>query len=45
MIEVSADRLLEIGRELADRGERWHNHVLSPDCKLNDSTGGPIGSV
>ena len=36
MIEVSAERLLEIGRELADTGERWHNHVLSPDCKLNE---------
>ncbi len=36
MIEVSAERLLEIGRELAGSGERWHNHVLSPDCKLNE---------
>ena len=36
MIEVSAERLLEIGRELADSGERWHNHVLSTDCKLNE---------
>jgi len=36
MIEVSAERLLEIGRELAASGERWHNHVLSPDCKLNE---------
>lgn len=36
MIEVDADRLLEISRELAASGERWHNHVLSPDCKLNE---------
>jgi hypothetical protein len=36
MIEVGAERLLEIGKELAASGERWHNHVLSPDCKLNE---------
>jgi hypothetical protein len=35
MIEVSAERLLEISRELAAAGERFHNHVLSSDCKLN----------
>jgi hypothetical protein len=36
MIEVDPERLLEISRELAGSGERWHNHVLSPDCKLNE---------
>ena len=36
MIEVSVDRLLELGDELAASGERWHNHVLSTDCRLND---------
>jgi len=35
MTEVSAERLLEIGRELQASGERWHNHVLSADCELN----------
>lgn len=36
MIEVDADQLLEIGRELATKGERFHNHVLSDDCKLSE---------
>lgn len=35
-IEVSAERLLQIGEELHAAGERWHNHVLSSDCELND---------
>jgi len=35
-IEVSSQRLLEIGDELHAAGERWHNHVLSSDCDLND---------
>lgn len=35
LTQVSADRLLEIGRELQSKGERWHNHVLSADCELN----------
>ena len=38
MTEVSAARLLEIGRELHASGERWHNHVLSPDCAINPRT-------
>ena len=38
MTEVSAERLLEIGRELQASGERWHNHVLSADCELNRRT-------
>ncbi|HJO02713.1 MAG TPA: hypothetical protein QGG47_01920 [Acidobacteriota bacterium] len=38
MKEVSAERLLEIGRELHASGERWHNHVLSPDCQINPRT-------
>lgn len=35
-IEVSAQRLLQIGEELHAAGERWHNHVLSTDCELNE---------
>lgn len=35
-IEVSSQRLLELGEELHAAGERWHNHVLSSDCDLND---------
>ncbi len=38
MTDVSAERLLEIGRELHADGERWHNHVLSADCELNPRT-------
>ena len=34
--EVSQERLLELGKELADAGQKWHPHVLSPDCQLND---------
>ena len=34
--EVSQDRLLRLGKELAASGEKWHPHVLSPDCQLND---------
>ena len=34
--EVTQDRLLELGNELAAAGEKWHPHVLSPDCQLND---------
>ena len=34
--EVSAGWLLKLGDELVAKGERWHNHVLSTDCTLND---------
>ena len=27
---------MELGNELAASGERWHPHVLSPDCRFND---------
>ncbi len=34
--EVTQDRLLELGTELTASGEKWHPHVLSSDCRLND---------
>lgn len=36
LTELSQDQLLAFGNELAVSGEKWHPHVLSPDCQLND---------
>ena len=36
MEQVEPEKLLEIARQLAGTGERFHNHVLSVDCELND---------
>ena len=36
MEEVGPESLLEIARQLAANSERFHAHVLSADCKLND---------
>jgi len=36
MEQVEPEKLLEIARQLAGNGERFHNHVLSADCELND---------
>ena len=33
--EVGPERLLAIGKQLTEDGERWHHHVLSADCALN----------
>ena len=36
MEQVGPEKLLEIAHQLASNGERFHNHVLSADCELND---------
>ena len=36
MIETTVDEIKRIAREYAQKGIKWHFHILTPECKLNE---------
>lgn len=37
MKQVTVDQILEEAKRMAESGNKWHFHILTPECKLNDS--------